>query len=230
MSSKIQFMKIKKIQRNYYQIAHLNRQKIIYNLKNLNVEKKIYRKNQKIYIDLSFEDTHKFNKIYNKLKSITIDTVYEKYKDKNISKDKISKNYSEKLIKNEDENILTFEIHPNCEFFCSNEYDDIKEDDYKNITKDCGVNIYVNFRGIIYGKSKYTNYFIIHKIVRNYEEENNLNECYISDDSDEDIDLNEEMYSNTNKKRFSDLFLEDQESISDIAKLTLQNIIDNITK
>lgn len=224
-------MEIKKIHKNYYQLAHIDRKKIVYNVKNVNVYRKMYRKNEKIYIDISFENNHKLLKIYNKLKNITIDNVYQKYKEKNISKEKITDNYSEKLKSENNENIITFEIHPKCKFLCSNQFDEIKEDTYKNIKNDCGININVQFKGIIYGKSSYTNYFVIHEIIRNYEEETNYDNCNISEDSEEDIDINEEMYSNTNKKRFAELFVEKKEICSnDIVKITLQNIIDNITK
>ena len=204
----IEFFKTKKVLGNYFQIAHVKRKGIIKTYKHLDVYSKIYMKKNKLYIDLSFDDNSTFMKKYKKYKNYTINYICEKYKEKNITKEQIEKNYIEKIKKVENINIFTFEIHPNCIFECSNQFDEIKKDNCKNIIENIGINAQIQFKGIIYGKSTFTNYFVIHKIIRNYEEEEKYNNCIITDESDDEeiIDNNDEKYINTYRINFPSFF------------------------
>ena len=250
MSSKdIQFMKIKKVHNRYTQLAHIKRKKIAYNFKNLNVSKTLYRKNKTIVLDVSFTKNGKFNKRVNKLKNYTINHVFESNKDKGATIEIIKNNYVNKVVETETENTLSIEIHPECKFSKVNEHDCETDDEYKNLSVDDTIDVIISFKGIIYGKSNFTNCYIIHEIKRHYEEKINLEDCHISEDSEEeDIDNDYDKYSKKLKTRFSNFYevlpiknkkvveekvVEEkvvEEKVEDVVKNTLQNIINNITQ
>jgi hypothetical protein len=239
-TNKIQFMKIKKVHNNYIQLAHFDRKKIAYNFKNLTLGKKLYRKNNKIYIDVLFEKDSKFYIRLNKLKNYTIKTVFEAYKEKGAKMEDIEKNYVNKIKENNDECLFAIEVHPECEFIKQNEFDIKLEDTYKDLVEECCIDIVLSFKGIIFGKSNFTNSFVIHKIVRHYEEETRLDNCEISDESEEeDIENDFEKYSNKWKTRFADLYENEKpikkpveqkiETTEEIVESVLNNLIDTVT-
>jgi len=248
----IEFMKIKKVHNRYTQLAHIKRKKIAYKFKNVNVNKKIYRKNNRIIIDVSFDKNGKMSKRINKLKTYTINHVFEQHKEKGATLESIQKNYVDKteeihvtyvdhineITEIENRFVLPIEIHPECKFSKVNQDCKADEDSYKKLTFDDTIDITISFRGIIFGKSNFTNDYIIHNITRHYEETVDLEDCQISDSEDEDIDNDEDKFNQKKKQNFSDLFDEPKkvepvpevvkEETEEIVKDTITNIIDVI--
>lgn len=223
--SNIQFLKTKKYQKNYISLAHMNNKKVAFFIKNVNLNKSLYKKNNKLYIQISFENNHKINKKIDNIKKITVDYVMNKFKINKDSRNVIENNYIN-IIKNiENKNILELEIHPECKFISKNQYDIKSEDSYKNLKYDDNIDIILIFRGILFGKKKYTTNFFIHEIIRNYKEEDIINECILNSDSDNDSEEDIQLYSNKYKKRFKELFKNKNNS-----KIIVEEIINKLIK
>lgn len=199
----IEFKKIKKIHNQYIERAHIKNKAMIFTINDLSIQKTLYKKNKKICLDVSIEKTNQRIKRLNKLKKYTINKVVEKHSS---TYEVMEKNYV-KCTETGDSISYTFEIHPDCQFIKINHLDEKSEDSYKELTIDDTIDILVCFQGILYGKSKFTNKYVIHKVIRHeIIEDLNFEDCQIVDSDSEEDEDNEEVYSKKLKNRFGSFF------------------------
>ena len=199
----IQFKKMKKIHGHYIERAHLNNTIIQFKITDLSIQKTLYKKDKKIMLDFSMEKDNQRVRRLNKLKNYTIKRICEKHE---VSFEDMEQNYINYAIINEDSITMTLEIHPECKFTKIDSFDVKTEDSYKNLNINDTIDILVSFKGILYGKSTFTNKYVIHKVIRHEIQELKLEELNIDIDSESEDEDDEEVYSKKYKNRFSDFF------------------------
>ena len=156
---KIQFKKIKKIHGHYIERAHIDNTTIQFMINDLSIQKTLYKKTKKIMLDVSMEKDNQRIRRLTKLKNYTINKVCKQHE---ATFEVMEKNYINYSVVNEDSITMSLEIHPECQFTKINSYDIKSEDSYKNLTIDDTVDVLVSFKGILYGKSNFTNKYVIH--------------------------------------------------------------------
>jgi hypothetical protein len=218
--SKIEFLPIKKYHKNYISYSHLNNKRVAFVFKDVKLHKTLYRKNEKIYIQILF-DSDNIKKLLEKLKIQSM-----KYIEKKFNFNNIEKNYISLL----NDNILEVEVHPDCIFKKRNQFDIDSEEYYMNLKEGDKIDIILVFKGILFGKKRYKNLLNLYEITRHYNEVNLINDCILNVESDEESDDNLKIYSDKYKKRFNNFFIEEKETNKkeNIVKDILNNIINNI--
>ena len=102
----IEFLEIKEISGNYISLGHFKNKPIIININNLEVNKKIYIEEEKIYIELKQEEL----KILSVIENYICKHVYKK---NDISID--YKNFKEKTFNSVyKKDYIKMEVHKNC--------------------------------------------------------------------------------------------------------------------
>ena len=191
----IQFKEMKKINNDYICRAFYQNNNISLRIRHLTLNKTLYKQNNRIYLNVSFEKTESTIELFNKLKNYTINYVYEQHKEQGATLEQIQKNYINNIQENDNEYIVRIEVNLKCEFIQNNQYDDNKSITYKDISINDNIDIIIVFNGILYGKSNFTNNFTITKLTKHIEEMDIFEEdkCYIQCDSDEEMsnDINE---------------------------------------
>ena len=211
----INYLKLQKVNKFYIQRAHLNRKNVMIMTKDTISYTKLYRKGKKVVVDLFLSENNKLTKHIKYIKSTSFEYVS---KERDYTAEQCLKNYipilKEKVHKYEDGveekgYIITMEVDPECIFVKKNELDEIKGDTYKQIKKGENMDIKVIYRGLLYGKSKFKNQFIIQAITRNYIDNLNIDEC-VFDTSDTEEEITEQDIENKKDKQskvvFNDLF------------------------
>ena len=160
----IEFLEIKQISESYLSLGHYKNKPIIININNLEVNKEVYKEEEKIYIELKHEELKILSVIENyisnyvyKKNDISID--YKKFKEQTFNSV-----YKKKYIK--------MEVHKNCLLLEEDrqskkkviEETDIKENNY--------INIKIHFVGIKFYEKKFEPVFLIRKIIKHIEDEN----------------------------------------------------------
>ena len=160
----IEFLEIKQISESYLSLGHYKNKPIIININNLEVNKEVYKEEEKIYIELKHEELKILSVIENyisnyvyKKNDISID--YKKFKEQTFNSV-----YKKKYIK--------MEVHKNCLLLEEDrqskkkviEVTDIKENNY--------INIKIHFVGIKFYEKKFEPVFLIRKIIKHIEDEN----------------------------------------------------------
>ena len=186
----IQFKSIKEINGSYMSRAFYQNNNISFNIKHLSLQETLYKKNNRIYLNVSFNKDEDTINIFNKLKNYTINYIFEQHKSQGVTIEQMQNNYIKNIKETEDEYIVRLEVNLKCEFIQRNQFDDNKVITYKDISQGDSINITLVFNGILYGKSNFTNNFTITKLTKHIEEMEIFEEdkCYIECDSDEEID------------------------------------------
>ena len=211
----IEYLKLQKVNKFYIQRAHLKRKNVMITTKDTISYTKLYRKGKKVVIDLFLPENNKLTKHMKYIKTTSLKHVAQ---EREYTEEQCLKNYisimKEKVHKYEDGTeekgyITTMEIDPECIFVKKNELDDIKGDTYKEIKNGDDLDIKVIYRGLLYGKTKFKNQFIIQAITRNYIDNLNIDGC-VFDTSDTEEEVTEQDIENKKdkqtKENFSELF------------------------
>ena len=181
----IKFKQIKKISGSYISKAFYQNTNISIDIKHLTLKKTLYRKNNRIYLNISFDKTEKTIKTFDKLKNYTINYIYEQHKEQ-ATLEEIQSNYINNIKENDTEYIVRFEVNKTCLFTQKNNFDEVTGITHKDITENDNIDITIMFNGILYGKSNFTNNYIITKLTKHIEEISSFEECCIETDEDEE--------------------------------------------
>lgn len=160
----IEFLEIKEISGNYISLGHFKNKPIIININNLEVNKKIYIEEEKIYIELKQEEL----KILSVIENYICKHVYKK---NDISID--YKNFKEKTFNSVyKKDYIKMEVHKNCLLLEENQQSNRKVIEVNNIKENNYINIKIHFVGIKFYEKKYEPIFLIRKIIKHIEDEN----------------------------------------------------------
>jgi hypothetical protein len=160
----IKFLEIKEISGNYLSLGHFKNKPIIININNLEVSRKVYKEEEKLYLEIKEEElkilsvieNHICNYVYKK-NNITID--YKKFKEKTFNSV-----YKKDNIK--------MEVHKNCLLLEEDQQSKRKVIEVKDINKNNYINIKTHFIGIKFYEKKFEPVFLIRKIIKHIEDEN----------------------------------------------------------
>ena len=185
----IQFKEIKKINGSYISRAYHQNNNISFNVRHLTLNKTLYKKNNRIYLNVSFEKTENAIQVFNKLKTYTINYIFEQHKEQGATIEQMQERYINNIQETETEYIVRMEVNLRCDFIQKNQFDENKTITHKDISINDDVDITIVFNGILYGKSNFTNNFTITKLTKHIEEMVIFEEdkCYIECDSDEEM-------------------------------------------
>jgi len=160
----IEFLEIKEISGSYLSLGHFKNKPIIININNLEVNKKVYKEEEKIYIELKEEELKILSVIENYIcnhvyikNDISID--YKKFKDQTFNS-VYKKNY------------IRMEVHKNCLLLEEDQQSNRKVIEIKDINKNNYINIKIHFVGIKFFEKKFEPIFLIRKIIKHIEDEN----------------------------------------------------------
>ena len=160
----IEFLEIKEISGNYISLGHFKNKPIIININNLEVNKKIYIEEEKIYIELKQEEL----KILSVIENYICKHVYKK---NDISID--YKNFKEKTFNSVyKKDYIKMEVHKNCLLLEEDQQSNRKVIEVNNIKENNYINIKIHFVGIKFYEKKYEPIFLIRKIIKHIEDEN----------------------------------------------------------
>jgi len=160
----IEFLEIKEISGNYISLGHFKNKPIILNINNLEVNKKIYIEEEKIYLELKQEEL----KILSVIENYICKHVYKK---NDISID--YKNFKEKTFNSVyKKDYIKMEVHKNCLLLEENQQSNRKVIEVNNIKENNYINIKIHFVGIKFYEKKYEPIFLIRKIIKHIEDEN----------------------------------------------------------
>ena len=185
----IQFKEIKKINGSYISRAFHQNNNISFNIKHLTLHKTLYKKNNRIYLNISFDKNEKTIQIFNKLKNYTINHIFKQHEAQGATIEQMQNKYINNIQENENEYVVRLEVNLRCNFIQKNQFDDNKNISHKDLSAEDNVDITIVFNGILYGKSNFTNNFAITNLTKHIEEMNIFQEdrCYIQCESDEEM-------------------------------------------
>lgn len=160
----IEFLEIKQISESYLSLGHYKNKPIIININNLEVNKEVYKEEEKIYIELKHEELKILSVIENyisnyvyKKNDISID--YKKFKEQTFNSV-----YKKKYIK--------MEVHKNCLLLEEDQQSKRKVIEVTDIKENNYINIKIHFVGIKFYEKKFEPVFLIRKIIKHIEDEN----------------------------------------------------------
>jgi hypothetical protein len=179
----IQFNKPKRVKKLYVSYAHNNKNYIEFIIRNVDIKRKLYKKNNKLMIDISFDKNTKTHKLFNNLENNTIENVCQKYN--NDDYDVIKDNFISSLRQDDNGVETTLELNKYCVFIKDILFDKEYQDTYKLIEEGDSVDMKIVFVGIIYGKTNYKNMFMIKEITKTIDPEVELNGCLLDIDNSE---------------------------------------------
>ena len=211
--SEIKFNNPKNKNGHYISFAHNGERYIEFNLKNVDILKKIYKKNNKLFIDFELDIDSRQEKMIKKIETNTINHVYNKYKD-SLSYEDVENNFipSTKISENNEKIIMSLEVNKYCTFLKNIIFEDETQEDYKIIEDNDSVDVKIVFLGIIFGKSSFKNKYMIKSITK-YIEPKLVLDNFILDDEYEKEGNNNEKINDSVKK--NNLDFEDQEQYMD---------------
>ena len=183
----INFEEVTKIGKHYCSQALKDGKEINFTVNNMMVKKTLYKEGDKIFIDLYFNKTDRMAKIFRSLVKHSLKYVSEKHK---TEVEKIKELYVSNVKDIEDESIIKMEVKNPCLFIQKTDEDKTQNITFRDIETDDVIDISIKFVGIIFGKSKFTNKFIIYKMIKQVEEEIKFEGCNIivtDEESDDDI-------------------------------------------
>lgn len=184
----IKFEEVKKIGKHYCSQALTNGKEINFTVNNLMVKRTIYKEGDKIFIDFYFNKSDRMAKIFRSLVKQSLKYVSEKH---NKDIESIKGLYVSNVKDVEEESIIKMEVKNPCSFIQKTDDNRTKNITFRDIEVDDVIDITIKFVGIIFGKSKFTNKFIIYKMIKQVEEEVEFEGCNIvisEEDEDEELD------------------------------------------
>jgi hypothetical protein len=186
----ITFDDTKKYHNFYLSESRYNGIKIHFTLKDVEIKKNLYTKTDRIFLNVYIEKTNKkILNIFKKLKDYTISHVFNKYEQK-IEMDVLKNNYILNLTEEEDKYTLKLEVNENCLFLLKNRNDELKQVTHKNFNENDTIDMKIIYNGILYGKTKFTNNFLVDYMIKNVDEYEDIyfDSCMIEIESEEEDD------------------------------------------
>ena len=156
---------------------------------------------EQTFIDFYFNKTDRMAKIFRSLVKQSLKYVSEKHK---TDIEAIKELYVSNVKDVEDESIIKMEVKNPCSFIQKTDEGRTQSITFRDINVDDVIDITIKFVGIVFGKSKFTNKFIVYKMIKQVEEDVEFEGCSImvtseeSDDDDiseiaeEDVEKNEQ--------------------------------------
>lgn len=186
----INFLEIKQIDNNYISLSHYKNKPVIFNINNLEVDKLLYKDNDKLYMNFSYENT-----------LVRLLILFEKYICKYVYKKNDIKinfdNFVEKTFFSSfiDDNKLKLEIHKTCLFIEEDDLLNQRQITYKDIMESDFCNLKIHFVGIKFLESKYEPIFLVRKMIKQIESNDNLEELILDSDDEEETDIVNKLYN-----------------------------------
>jgi hypothetical protein len=177
----IQFLEIKKISEDYISLCHYKNKPIFFTKKNIQIKNKIYKENDKYYIDFNKEDST----IFKKIDDYVCEVVYEK-NDITIDKEEFKKKTYTSIFQ---EDKIKIEVHKNCLILEENELLKQKVISLNNLKNNNYIDIKIHFVGIQYYEKKFEIILLIRKIIKYIEETEHESFEISSSEEDEYFDL-----------------------------------------
>lgn len=186
----INFEDVKKIGKHYCSKATTNGKEINFTVDNLIVKKTLYKEGDKIFIDFCFNKTDRMAKIFRSLVKQSLKYVSVKH---NTKVEKIKGMYISNVKDVEDESIIKLEVKNPCSFIQMTDDGSSKSITFRDVEVDDVIDVVIKFVGIFFGKTRFTNKFIIYKMVKQVQEEVKFEGCSIivSEEEEEDGDISE---------------------------------------
>jgi hypothetical protein len=174
----IEFLEIREISGNYLSLGHYKNKPIIININNLEIKKEIYKEKEKIFIDIKKEEDIKILSVIenyickhvHKKNDITIE--YKKFKEQTFNSV-----YKKEYIK--------MEVHKNCLLLEEDRQSIQKVIDAKDLQKNNYINIKIHFVGIKFYKKKFEPIFLVRKIIKHIDEDENISIFSIESENDD---------------------------------------------
>lgn len=180
------FEDVKKNGKYYCSKATSNRKEINFTVDNLIVKRTLYKEGDKIFIDFVFNKTDRMAKIFRSLVKRSLKYVSEKH---NTTVEKIKRMYISNIKDvEEEESIIKLEVKNPCSFIQKTDEGITQNITFRDIKEDDVIDITIKFVGIIFGKTNFTNKFIIYKMIKQIEEEVKFEGCNIITSDEEDMD------------------------------------------
>lgn len=201
----IVFRPPKHLNDKYIQLAATEKgNRKIYKIDKAKCYSKIYKKNNKYYIDIELKNTEHetFIKNIDKIKQYAIEYVYQTKTDtKKIKREEIEKSFID-INKKKGKHYYTFEVHPNCKFLKSN-YKTLSRDKPENVTTKDIIDFVVVFTAIIFDQYSLTCKWAIHQIKRFYVQELNVED--LNSDVYDDLEYDEKKYVSKYDDKFKNI-------------------------
>lgn len=176
----INFLEIKEIDGQYISLSHYKNRPVIFNINNLEVKNSIYKTNENIYMDFFYEKT--LVRLLVLLEKYICNHVYKKNNIK-IDFDKFVK---KTFYSSFTEDKLKLQIHKSCLFIEEDDLLNQKQIIYSDIKMEDFCNIKIHFVGIKFLESNYEPIFLVRKIVKQIESDEQLNELVLNSDEEEE--------------------------------------------
>jgi len=184
----INFLDIKKIGEKYMALAHYNNGPIIFNIDNLELFSEVYKIDEKITLDFVYDDT--VLRLLKLLEKYICEYVYKKNNIKIEMNKFIEKTFYSKI----EDNKLVLELHKKCLFLEEDELSNQKQINFKEVKKEDYCNLKVHFVGINFLEKNFEGIFIVRKVTKQVENDEDINELILDDDTEEE-DNKEDIYN-----------------------------------
>lgn len=188
----IKFLEIKQIGDKYISLSHYKNKPIIFNINNLEVIETIYKHENKLHMNFNYDTS-----------LVRILILLEKYICEHVYKQNNIKTDYEKFVKKTffssfiSEKELKLEIHKSCLFLEEDDLLNQKQITYSNMKKGDFCNLKIHFVGINFLENNYEAIFLVRKMIKQIESDENLDELVLDSD-EEDIDIVQKIYNDEN--------------------------------
>jgi len=206
----INFLDIKKIGEKYMALAHYNNGPIIFNIDNLELFSEVYKIDEKITLDFVYDDT--VLRLLKLLEKYICEYVYKKNNIKIEMNKFIEKTFYSKI----EDNKLVLELHKKCLFLEEDELSNQKQINFKEVRKGDYCNLKVHFIGINFLEKNFEGIFVVRKVTKQVENEENIDELILDDTEEEEN--NKDIYN----------ILEDDDKIHKLIVKDYDNVEINI--
>lgn len=180
--SDINFLDIKKISDKYISLCHYKNNPVIFNINNLEISKLIYKKNNLLYMNFEYE--LELVRLLYILEKYVCEYVYKKNNVKIDFKDFVEKTLYSSFIK--DKNELELQIHKECLILEEDNLLNKKQISHKDLKNRNYCNLKIHFVGINFLENKYEPIFLVRKIIKQIENEENEEDLELALDSDDE--------------------------------------------
>lgn len=179
----INFLEVKKIDNQFIALAHYKNKPVIFNINNLEVNDKIYKHETKYYMNFKYETS--LVRLLELLEKYVCEYVYKEHK----IKIKFDKFVKKTLFSSFREDELKLQIHKNCLFLEEDDLLNQRQINFTDIDKEDYCNLKIHFVGINFLESNYEPIFLVRKMIKQIESDNDLDELVLNSDEEEDDNL-----------------------------------------
>lgn len=188
----INFLDIKQIGNKYISLAHYNNKPVIFNINNLEVSEMIYKHEDKYYMNFTYETS--LVRLLQLLEKYICEHVYKKNNIKTDFEKFVKKTLFSSFFNNE----LKLEIHKNCLFIEEDDLLNQRQIEFKDVKKEDYCNLKIHFVGINFLESNYEPIFLVRKMIKQIESDDNLDQLVLDSDEEEETDIVSKLYNDDN--------------------------------